>query len=67
MLDGEFRMSIADLFDLESEVVFLQMVLRKIHKKYPNTKISEKTLLRLKNKARAHVEFEYDYHKIKQH
>jgi hypothetical protein len=67
MLDGEFRMSIADLFDLESEVLFLQMVLKKIHKKYPHAKISEKTLKRLQMKARAYVEFEYDYHKFKQH
>jgi len=67
MLDGEFRMSIADLFDLESEILYLHMVLKKIHKKYPHAKISEKTLLRLQAKARAHVEFEYDFHKVKQH
>jgi len=67
MLDGEFKMSIADLFDLESEIKFLRMVLKKIGKKYPHAKISEKTLSRLQAKARARVEFEYDYHKIKQH
>jgi hypothetical protein len=67
MIDGEFRMSIADLFDLETEVLYLRMVLKKIHKKYPNTKISAKTLIRLEQKARARIEFDYDYHKIKQH
>lgn len=67
MHNGEFLMTYADLFDLEAEILYLRMVIKKIRKKYPNAKISEKTLLRLQRKAQARIEYEYDFHKVKQH
>jgi len=54
---------IEDIFDLEAEIEYLRLVIRKISKNCPEARISKKTASRLRMKAIARIEFRHGLHK----
>ena len=60
----EIKVNFDALIEVEAEIEYLRMVIRKLAKKYPTNQLSRKTNIRLREKALAIVEYKYQLHEV---